>query len=278
MKKLKVLLGLVLFGVLLSLGSFKEVHAEVTLVPGESTKMDLDGDGIDEKISYSISKSSNQITVKIYVNDSLKYSGKEKINDEYYKTDVSIYDINPDDKYGEIVVDIRSEYDHKLYAYRYKSNKLKLLFKAIDISFENKLLPDQKKGNKVLMYDASTCALGNHITTIKNYKIKNKKLVEVPPKSQIYTVDEDADGYERWYIAAKDLTVYKSSDGKKAVSTIKEGTEFKISKLQFIDGEATYAMVNIKNGKKSAGWINVYYDPWNDDWDNHIVENPGFAG
>ena len=129
------------------------------------------------------------------------------------------------------------------------------------------------------MQDPITCALGNHIHIIRNYKIKNKKLVEVLPKSNTYIVPEEDDyGYERrWYTAAKNITVYKSSDGKKAVSTIKTGTEFTITKIKFVNDKAKYALIDIKGGKKSAGWIDIeYYDGCS--WEDKLIENPGFAG
>ena len=279
-KTLRIFLGVALFAVFLSLGAFKEVHANVELELDKEIKYDLDGNGKKEVIKYSATELGDMSAkVNVYVNGSLAYSETCELSDWYYWTEASICDINPKDKYKEVVLDVKSEFGHSLIVLRYKKKKLKLLFKVEDVAHDFKLVSEQKKGDKVLAYDASYCALGNHIKTIKTYKIKNKKLVEVKPKSQIYTVDNspiyvEGDYYEpSGYIAARDITVYSSSDGKKSVSTIKKGTEFFITKLKYQNGNGKYALVDIKDGKKSVGWIDV------EDYDGDcIVENPGFAG
>ena len=270
-KKIRFMMTMIFIMVLIRLVSYENVYAEEKLEQGIEKKYDLDGNGSKEEISFSKSINSYLEWVGVYVNGARLYTYINEYQNDYYDASVSIYDINPADKFKEIVVEIIAEFNHSYYAYRYNNGKLKLLFSEEDEINDFQLLPKQKKGKKVLAYDAVDCALGNHVTIIKNFKVKNKKLVEVKPKTGIYKV-----AYDYAYTSAKKIPVYKNTGDKSAIMTIKKGTKFIITKLKYANDGKKYAMVKLK-GKENVGWIDVsYYDGCS--WNDPLVENPGFAG
>jgi len=269
-KYLKITLGFAALAFFLAIGAFLPIKAATYLEADVEHYYDLDGDGKDEKILYSLiygEEGYYSVDLEIYINDSLFMCSP----DEYYNDiSITLTDINPADKYKELEVEFVEDGDYCTYnVYRYKKNKLSLLF-----STDYFLLPEQKNGNKVLVHDYVISALGNTTCITLNCKIKNKKLVEVAPKSLTYKVQN---GSDTWYTAAKKINVYKKADGKKVVKTIKAGTEFKVTNLKIIDGEVVYAQIVLKGKKKSLGWINVeYYEGCS--WEDKLVENPLFAG
>ena len=274
----KIALGGVFLFLFLALFSYLPSKAETILEQDEVLEYDLDGNGKKEKIVYYISKDYDNLSgLSLYINDSLayNYAPSEYL---YYGAKVYITDINPGDKNKEVVVDFNEEFNHTFYVFRYKKNKLKLLLKQEYVYWAFDLVSEQKKGENVLMYDEAYCALGNNVPIIKNYKIKKQTLKEIKPKDKIYDVVSDRWGLgDNWYTAAKKITVYKSSDGKKTVKTINAGTEFIVTKIKYKKNTAVYAEIKIKGETKSAGWINVkYYEGC--DWNDKLVENPSFAG
>lgn len=273
MKKIfMVLVGSLLLIYFLVSDPYKDAKASILLEPYVQKKYDLDGDKNKERIYCTVTTKNDLIErVDVSVNEIvfLNYTNDNK--SEIYRATVSIYDFNPKDKHKEIVIHLISEFEHTYYAYRYQDNDFKLLFKAEDYYIDFQILSKQKSGNKVLVYDSVTCALGNHVQVKKNYKIKNKRLVEVTPKSQIYKVRS---GYN--YTAAKPIKVFESADGKNYLKTISAGTDFTITKIKCENGSPLYALIDV-GSEKSVGWINIKsYE--GDSWSDPLVENPGFAG
>ena len=251
------------------------VCAKTTLEPDTQERYDLDGDGKKEQLIYQMSTKDgllDWIDFSIQ-NTNQGFCFKNTYKADYYSASVSIYDINPKDKFKEVVIRIVAETTHSYYVYRYKNGKLNLLFKVEDIGMGSFwIAPKQKKGNKVLAYSCETCALGGVNNVVKNYKIKSQKIVECKPKSQIYKVGNG--GQE--YVAAKTISVFETSDGKNVLSNIKPGTKFKVTKLKYDNDGPAYALISIKDNK-NLGWINVkyYYGCWSDD---PLVEDVGIAG
>ena len=276
MKKLvKISLGFAALVFFLVIGAVLPIKAEQTSIyGGDDYFVDLNGDGKDEKIFVDYTYEEFEYgtfpnDIKVYINDK-KVFDKSNLPEQWVIPEVYTVDINPADEYIEFMLDfVEDGDDHSIYVYRYKKNKLGLLFQT----YYN-LVGEQDNNNKVKVYDMAVCAVGNCSLIVRNCKIKNKELVEVNPKGQTYTVlNSDAILHK----AAKSITVYKKSDGAKAVKTIKKGTEFRITKLKYIDGEAVYAQIVIKGKKKAAGWINVeMYEGCS--WEDKLVENPLFAG
>lgn len=276
MKKINnIFMGLVLLITLIGCASQYEAHAEIKLESNAEKECDLDGDGENEIISFSYSSSEYLDWVRVFINGKQLYYFFNKYNADFYDVSVSVYDINPSDNQKEVMIELLSEVTHSYYAYRYKNNKLKLLFKVEAELNDFIILSKQKKGNKILVRDAAVCALGNHVPIIKKCKIKNKKLVEIVPKSKTYNVTDDKWG-KRWYTAAKEIKVYKKVSDQKSILTIRPGEKFSVEKIIYVDSEATYGLINTID-KEEVGWINIkMYEGCT--WDDPLIVDPGFAG
>ena len=141
------------------------------------------------------------------------------------------------------------------------------------VGYRNIITSKQKKGKTVRMYRPVKCALGNCFDVISKYEIKNKRLEEIVPESRVTKVYFSGNNY--WFKTAKAIAVYElNEEGIKEINTIPKGTEFYPVKFLLQNGEPKYALIDIKDGDKKVGWINVegnwYEDP--------IVENPVFGG
>ena len=275
MKKiLRIALGCMVF-VLLS--SFTDINAKTKLDPGTEKKIDLDGDGKKEKIAFYEGESNYELSwVSIYVNGKeLYYYYVDKNQDRFFGAYAYVLDINSSDKYKEIIIDFEDEFEHVIRAFRYKNNKLNILFDTGYISYTKQLSSKQNKGNTVLFSKEVYCALGNNLEVYAKYKIKNKSLTEIVPKAQTLKLLKNP-CYEKWFIAAKSIDVYSKYDGKVKKTTISSGTKFKATKLRLVNGEPVYALIDIKGGKKNAGWIKV--DSWGYEEGQKLVKNASFAG
>ena len=235
----------------------------------------MDGDGVNEIISFSSSSSEYLDWVKVFIDGKQLYYFFNEYNADYFDVSVSVYDINPSDNQKELMIDLLSEFTHSYYSYRYNNNKLKMLFEVDGELIDFIILSKQENENNVLVSAPTDCALGNHVPIIKTYKIENEKLVEIVPESNIYNVTVDKWG-KKWYTAAKDIKVYENVSDQENIMTIRPGEQFAVEKIKYIDAEATYGLINLID-KGEVGWINIkMYDGCT--WDDPLVVDPGFAG
>ncbi|MBR4344061.1 MAG: hypothetical protein IKP88_15410 [Lachnospiraceae bacterium] len=278
---LKITLGCAILALFIALTSNDQVFAKFSkkeLAPDKTYKYDLDGDGTKEKISYSLTFDGYDLKwAGIDINGKSAYSHKLGKKETFYSATVMIYDINPKDEYKEVIIDYDFEFEHNIKAYRYQDKKLTLLFDTGMLLGGEKLVDVQKKGNKVLMYESATCACGNCFYITTNNKIKNKKLKEVKPKDQIYTIPQEIWGdYLITFNLAKDVEVYKDADGTEVIGTLKKGTEIHLTKLKYNNGTVVYALVDVIGGEESVGWIDVEFKSGMDG--DSLVTNPAWAG
>ena len=178
---------------------------------------------------------------------------------------MEITDINPEDKYKELVV--RSYGGHgeaECSVFRYKNKKLKYLF------YSTAFYTNDKPDDTVTLLDNTSSRLGV-LGIRKDYKITKNGLAEVKSHGTF-----DA-AYVHWYSASEDIKVYKKADKKNVVNTIKAGESFAVTKIMSKYNKEEkrytwqYAYVDTKD-KKNAGWIYIEGNasPWEG---NFMVSN-----
>ena len=252
------------------------------LTPGTKYKKDLNGDGKKEKIKYTCKTIYNVDTevthydFKLFINGEvvLKESGDEWDLEGIY---IQLVDINPKDKYLDII--IYSVDGHTGWLYGYKGyrydEKLKLIFeseglKFYDGQFDNIASKQEKNNNVCFIHGVNTVAGGLYIKC--NYKIKDKKLVFVRPKENVYkVVERKLEVRENLYLCSdKDLLDWTSRH-------IYPGEYITIKKLKFADddihsGNFLYPEIvsaYVKSSEGAEGWIDMN---WNR-YENLIVYN-----
>lgn len=247
----------------------------------QTYKIDLDGDGKKENIKYTLKSTyleesdKNSFDFKLYINGSVALRDKGEGYD--ISKGVEFIDINPKDKFVELMVYYEDEHDGYrtgLHGYRYKNGKLKLLFKSDNtnaLGFFGKFSEKQQKNNNIRFLEAVNCAAGG-IYIKRDYKIKNRQLVPIKAKNDIYPV------YEKWYVTNEWLFVYGDSNLKGFYSNIiYSGEEIKIKKIKYRDETASHndgifddvisAYIESREGVK--GWIDMDINHY----DGIIVEN-----
>ena len=278
MKKfLKITLGCAILVVLMALSSYKPAAAEAKAIDihEDTIKEDLDGNGTKEEIYTRIEYTTDEwlYSIDVSINGKKVYSQIFENNQSIFRGDVSLFDINPKDKYKDVIITVEDEFSCREKVYRYKKKKLKLLFDTDWVGFLEGLVPEQKNDKNVLMYEQITTSIGNCFYVVTNNKIKKQKLKEIKPKDGIYTVvDESLGGRDYTFILAKDVEIYSKPDGKKVKKTLKEGTEFYVTKLKLIKGE--YALISLVDGEIEIGWLDLSQQSYED----MLVTRPYFAG
>lgn len=234
------------------------------------TTDDLDGDGKKEKkgitgiYEYDSLYGREQKKTAIYINNKIKYNATYDWSEEG-PISIEITDINPSDKFKELVV---KSYDghgiEENTVFRYKNKKLKYLF--CEVAFKTNDKPD----DTVTLFAYSSSRLGV-LGIWKDYKITKNGLKELRKKG---TFDVCGD---QQYTASEDIKIYKNSDKKKIVKTIKAGEVFRVTKLMYKYNKESkyytcqYAYVDTKD-RNNAGWIYVEGNatPWEG---NFMVDN-----
>lgn len=278
MKKfLKITLGCAILVVLMALSSYKPAAAEAKAIDihEDTFKVDLDGNGKDEEIYTRIEYTTDDwlYSIDVSINGKKVYSQIFEDNHCIFRGDVSYIDINPKDKYKDVIITVEDEFSCREKVYRYKKKKLKLLFDTDWVGFLEGVVPEQKNDKNVLMYEQITTSIGNCFYVVTNNKIKKQKLKEIKPKDGIYTVvDESWGGRDYTFILAKDVEIYSKPDGKKVKKTLKEGTEFYVTKLKLIKGE--YALISLVDGESEIGWLDLSQQSYED----MLVTRTYFAG
>ena len=248
-----------------------------TLREDERNYVDLDGDGKVEIIRYeteygysSIYGDPYLLEVRLYINDRKVYS--DSYREEEYSTyyyNVQVMDINPSDKYKEIKIELHDYYENDVTyrVFRYKSEKMQLLF-----STWLEIVEKQRKNNKVLCITNIDCALGNPYILCE-YKIKNEKLKMSLPKNGIVDVADTWYGNQYWLIANQKIKVYKKTSKKTTVMTLNKDDEFRITKIKFVKGKPSYAYIDTMDSA-NVGWIDISLKNGSNWWDMDLVLNP----
>ena len=215
------------------------VKAAETLTEGKTYKIDLNGDGKEEKIKYTFSgdfdeEEYSSYTFKLYINGKVKLTQTEKkdfISLSYVT--VRAFDYNPSDKYVDLLIEYHGRDDvSSTRAYRYKKKKLSLLFSADNVRDWWADIPSEQGNDKyVIVENVRDSSIGEFYVP-EQYSIKSKKLVFVKPKNSEYTISR----YERyqsdsvqWYAIENAVTIFHD-DG--SYDEIFEGTEFYVTKLR----------------------------------------------
>jgi len=302
MKKLwKVLLcGLFALGFTVIVGAYSLKAEDNTLIA------DLDGDGDDEIITY-------EENVVYNVEDDSEYSfrisidGKEAWSEgrvieaypdepeENYIHDVlhtlgyitvNTVDVNPSNKYTEIVATYYSEYNMIVLGvkvFRLKNGKLTVVGEDYKhVSSFGYVLSSQKK-NKYLAYaeDIWTPTFGTLWIKIE-YKMSKKGFTERNVKSGVYNVAPQFanDGSSAKFKAARNMKVFADSDLTEFKGEITKGQKFTIKKVKLTD-KNTYEpfLAYVKTSSGLKGWIYVYNetDEYGDPLEDLVTERVMFS-
>ncbi len=237
------------------------------------TKVDLNGDGKKEAIGiravsgkndYNWYSESYSKKTNIFINNISKYEGSYDWSQEG-PISIEITDINPSDKFKELVILSYGGHGEEEYTvFRYKNKKLNYLFSAMAFYINDK--PD----DTVALFTNTASRLGV-LGIRKDYKITKDGLVAVKNHGSFEVA------FVHWYSASEDIKVYKNSDKKRVVNTIKAGESFAVTKIMYKYNKeekgytCQYAYVDTKD-KKNAGWIYIegYASPWEG---NFMVSN-----
>lgn len=226
---------------------------------GITYSYDLDKDGKKEKILCLIGNDEYGYTLDLYINNKLKktYSNLEAI------PCVSIYDINKKDKSLDIYVELVHE---SMYCdfeiLKYNKGTIK------SYTFDDRISSfDSDKGIMKLsqVYPGSIDKFIDCIgpySAIVPYKV-NKTSIKRQVKN---TYSTSSYIRNRKYIASKNLTAYKTTNGKTKAFTIKKGYKFNIVAL-YKKGSSTY--IKVKNSSGKYGYVKTQ--------STMIVKNPIYA-
>ena len=278
-KSIKILgLFIVFLGILIVF--FPEGVEGKELEIDEVYKYDLDGNGIDEKIMLK------SLFDPIYNSDwegGTHYLSVVYINDEpviLEDTDadriVQVIDINPSDKYIEIIsyaLDYFSSDPYDFNVYRY-DNKIEKIVKSESVLkfYVDKIEEKQDRNDNLCILSTLNTIVGG-VYIKKEYRIKNKKLELVRPKDNIYEISDE------WSVTNIGFCVYKdcSLEGEEIVKYLDSGEKIKLYKVKirediddvYFNGGLNFDKPQIISGyikTKSgiSGWIdmnpNYYYD------------------
>ena len=274
---LKITLGCTILVIFMALTSFVPASAEAKAIDvyEDSYMKDLDGNGKKEEISTRIEYSLDEWvhSIDVSINGKKVISEIFQDNTSIFQAGVGFIDINPKDKYLELVVSVADEFSCREKVYRFKKKKLKLLFDTEGTGYLEGLVEKQNKDKNVLMITELTTSIGNCFYVITDNKIKKQQLKEIKPKDGIYTVIEESwGGRDLKFTLAKDVEIYSKPDGKKVKMTLKEGTEFTVTKLKMIKGE--YALISLVDGESNVGWLDLSQQSY----DDMLVTETRFAG
>ena len=263
MKFSKVFIGLCFLLMLIGISNFNTKRSfaftdRQYYEAGDTVYIDLDGDGKTESVTVQeefkgildwklIINGKTVAGYALYDSETPDCDGLtfEFLNiytkDEYIEIGLNFYLGFPGSVYGSVMV------------FRYKAGKCELLFsKENNVTYE--IWDEQKKKDHVLVSKCKSCDLGL-IFYKAEYKIKNKKLIEVKNKSKVYAYDGSYPWRDK-FTANGQITIYKKNNLKQQVGKIQAGEKFKVYKVkENKNGDIIAAYVKASNGKK--GWIDV---------------------
>ncbi len=257
-------------------------------VPGQcADKMsaDLDGDGKVEKVSTESNGECDYENYTGFFNFYLKIDGKTLFKEELVITsmenfydvaelgyiEAEIVDINPDDKYKEILLKyycIEDDLLLKIKILRLQKGKLKCICDDESISGYSYFNIAQGNNKYInVAVDFWNDSLG--CVWIKNtYKIKNGKLVLKKAKNDVYTAlpDFSATGSYTKFKTTVSLKIYSDSACTKQIDTLAKGNKFYVKKLKLVNygkdseiGQKPMAAY-VKTSTGIKGWIYLEND------------------
>ena len=233
--------------------------------------IDLDGDKTDDiiKVVTDFTEYEYMYQYEVYVN-----GRKMKTFDAYETIGVGFLDIDYSDSIKEMILYVQTNDDKEFGIYKYDGTKLTNLNEAIN---DNHItVTPSGDGSLKVELDSYNQDLGCFYY-YEDYKYENGLLVSTNT-DQIYNLNDS--GAENKYKLRKDLILYKDSDCKTKVKTLKRNTKLTIDKVRFIDEPymdngyeepGYYSAAEVKVSGKVVGWIKLPKKMH--DWDDGMFYN-----
>lgn len=252
--------------------SYAATSYKKDIEPDITYKYDLDGDG--DKDTIKVYQSNQKLLLKVNNCTKTLISDYSYMNYDY---EVQIYDFNTKDKSSEIVFQWMGEYED------YDDLDFDDFddFDYDDSDFDYLYYIEGNYGTRILKFQNNTCKVNKHYyhAYLENYDpntgmVKffedeqgsyNKFLgaigcfdcyskikVNGYKISAQYTANTTSDTKENRYVAAKNLTAYKSVNSSKKAFTIKKNSSVRIYAL-YKKGNTRY--IKVKNSSGKYGYV-----------------------
>lgn len=212
---------------------------------GKTYKYDLDGDR--DKDSIKVYSKGHKLLLK--VNNTTKTLDSNCYLD-YGNYDVKIYDFNKKDKSSEIVFYWSGDSEWGTKILKFKNNKCMVnkrykdtMLKSYDPNNGMVTFEEYDQGRYSSFAKAIGCFYIYDKVQIKGYNVYNQ-----------YSANTDSSTRKNKYVAAKKLTAYTSTSGKKKAFTINKGSKAYIYELYY-KGSSKY--IRVKNSSGRYGYVKV---------------------
>lgn len=212
---------------------------------GKTYKYDLDGDR--DKDSIKVYSKGHKLLLK--VNNTTKTLDSHYYTD-YGDYDVKIYDFNKKDKSSEIVLYWSGDSEWGTKILKFKNNKCMVnkhykdtMLKSYDPNNGMVTFEEYEQGRYSSFAKAIGCFYIYDKVQIKGYNVYNQ-----------YSANTDSSTRKNKYVAAKKLTSYTSTSGKKKAFTINKGSKAYIYAL-YQKGSSKY--IRVKNSSGKYGYVKV---------------------
>lgn len=225
--------------------SYAATSCKKELVIGKTYKYDLDGD--KDLDTIKVYGSGEKLLLKV---NSTTKTLDSRYAPDYGYYDVKIYDFNKNDKSLEIVYFGGIDSQNATKILKFKNNKCMVSKTYKDAEIKTY---DPKTGMITFQeydrgrYESFTNAIGcfgiYDKVKIKGYNISNQN-----------TTNTDSSTKKNKYVAAKKLTAYTSTSGKKKAFTINKGSKVYIHAL-YKNGNSKY--IKVKNSAGKYGYVKV---------------------
>lgn len=249
------------------------------LTMDKTYQMDLDGDGVKERIKWKGEEVGDELEtyrVKVYINGKQVLSRKSK-NHSFW-ADVSVIDVVKNDGKKELYIHYTSESDSfaGAFAYHYEKGAMKSYFELNQAATTRLHIQEKQPGNGKVAY---TCEFSDYYAYMgyvtQYYEIKDGKLKPVNKK----TLNTTSEWRKKRYKTCIATKVYENVGDKTAAFTLPKGTEFKLQKIYVNKasnlGAVSYIYVKTTDGKK--GWMKnpnklflLGYSDWDGTWSEYI--------
>ena len=212
---------------------------------GKTYKYDLDGDR--DKDSIKVYSKGHKLLLK--VNNTTKTLDSHYYTD-YGDYDVKIYDFNKKDKSSEIVFYWSGDSEWGTKILKFKNNKCMVnkhykdtMLKSYDPNNGMVTFEEYEQGRYGSFGKAIGCFYIYDKVQIKGYNVYNQ-----------YSANTSGSTRKNKYVAAKKLTAYTSTSGKKKAFTINKGSKAYIYSL-YQKGSSKY--IRVKNSSGKYGYVKV---------------------
>lgn len=228
--------------------------------------IDLNGDNTDDiiKVVSDFTEYESMHEYEVYVNGT-----KLKSFDAHEKIGVGFLDIDSSDSITEMILYVQTYDDMEFGIYKYDGTKLVNLNESINDNHIT-VTPSGDDLLKVEM-DSYHQDLGCFFYC-EDYRYENGLLVSTNI-DRIYNLNDY--GAKNKYKLRKNVTLYKDSDCKAEVKTLKKNTKLTIDKVKHTNesnmnnddkGSGYYSAAEVKVGGKIVGWIEL--SKKDHDWDD----------